>query len=126
DDIAGISELYPDTTFATTCTTISGTVTRGGGTDAVNGVNARAGSTGNINPQITRYSGFNGNTSGFYEMSVPKGTYNVIIEVMSLPVNAMAMNTAVDKDFATEYRSNATEEANCTEEIPDTATDVVA
>jgi hypothetical protein len=128
DDIAGISELYPDTTFAANYATLSGTVTRCGGTDPVNGVNVRAVSVGNINTQVTRYTGFNGNTTGFYEMKVPVagGPYNVIIEVMSLPVNAMAMNTAVEKDFATEYRSNATEEADCTEPIPDTPTSVAA
>ena len=128
DDIAGISELYPDTTFAATYATLSGTVTRCGGTDPVNGVNVRAVSVATLNTQVTRYTGFNGNTTGFYEMKVPVagGPYNVIIEVMSLPVNAMAMNTAVDKDFATEYRSNATEEADCTEPIPDTPTSVAA
>jgi hypothetical protein len=119
DDIAGISHLYPESNFSTSYGTITGTVTRCGDDAPVHGVNVRAVSTSNNKVQITRYTGYDGNAAGSYEIKVPPGSYNIIIEVMSLPINAMAMLTGVDKDFATEYRSNPTEEEECSEEIPD-------
>ena len=126
DDIAGISDLYPEPTVATGYATLSGTVTRCGSTDPVHGVNVRAVSTSNSLVQITRYTGFNGNQTGRYEMKVPAGTYKLIIEVMSLPVGSMALLTTADDDFASEYRSEATIESNCTEDMPDTGIDIAA
>lgn len=126
DDIAGITDLYPDTTAATGYATISGTVTRCGTNAPVHGVNVRAVSNANSLVQVTRYSGFDGNLNGRYEMRVPAGTYRLIIEVMGLPVGSMGMLTTVDDDFATEYRSEATVEANCSEDMPDTGIDIAA
>lgn len=121
DDIAGISELYPAASFATSYTTLSGTVTRCGTTDVVRGVNVRAVSTSNSRTQITRYSGFDGNDLGYYEMKVPAGSYRLIIEVMTLPIGSMALLTPLDTDFAREYRSPAATEDACLEDLPDTA-----
>ena len=126
DDIAGISDLYPDPTAATAFATVSGTVTRCGTTDAVLGVNVRAVSTTNNLTQVTRYSGFDGNITGRYEMKVPVGTYKLIIEVMSLPIGSMALLTSVANDFSTEYRSEATIEDACSEDMPDIGIDVAA
>jgi hypothetical protein len=85
-------------------------------------VNVRAVSTTNSNVQITRYTGYDGDTtSGAFAMRVPAGTYKLIIEVMGLKVGAMAMLTRVDKDFPTEYLSTASDETGCLEELPDTS-----
>ena len=71
DDIAGISDLYPEPTVSTSYATLSGTVLRCGSTDPLHGVNVRAVSTANNLVQITRYTGFDGNLIGRYEMKYP-------------------------------------------------------
>ncbi|HUE84834.1 MAG TPA: hypothetical protein VMO26_02040, partial [Vicinamibacterales bacterium] len=130
DDKAGISELYPDTTFAAVYGTISGTVTRCGTNEAVIGAIIRAVDTTTRKTQFTRYSGYDGNTTGSYDMKVLPGTYHLILETLALNVNAMAVigtrgaAARVDKDFATEYLSPPAEESACTEDIPDSATNV--
>jgi hypothetical protein len=126
DDIAGVSHLYPSATFATGYGTITGTVTRCGTDEPLSGVNVRAvrvGTTSTVD-QISRYTGYDGNSKGEYEIKVPPGNYRLIIETMELPVGKMAMQTAVNKDFATEYRSSDKDENGCLEELPDTAVPV--
>lgn len=126
DDIAGISDLYPDAILATSYATLSGTVTRCASDQPVHGVNVRAVSTSNSLVQVTRYTGFNGNLNGQFEMRVPAGTYKLIIEVMNLPVGAMGMLTTVADDFSSEYRSEASVESTCGEDMPDTGIDIAA
>lgn len=126
DDIAGITDLYPAAIAASTYATLSGTVTRCASDQPVHGVNVRAVSTSNNLVQVTRYTGFDGNLTGRYEMKVPAGTYKLIIEVMSLPVGAMGMLTTVADDFSSEYRSEASVESTCGEDMPDTGIDIAA
>jgi hypothetical protein len=123
DDIAGISHLYPASTFTTSYGTITGTVTQCGTDTPLSGVNVRAvriGTTSTVD-QISRYTGYDGNNKGYYEIKVPPGNYRLIIETMDLEATRMGMLTGVNKQFTTEYRSKDKEEEGCLEELPDTA-----
>jgi len=129
DDIAGFSELYPEASFSTTFGGIEGTVTRcfTDPPEPVLGVNVRAVNTANANIQVTRYSGYDGNTTGRFVISgLPPGSYRLLIEAMGangFTSGRMAIVTRVDAEFPTEYY-NPPEEDDCTEEIPDTAVNV--
>jgi hypothetical protein len=78
DDIAAISALYPEPTFATSTGTISGTVKRGNGS-VITGANVIAISTGadSLNNQISTFSG------GYSIAGLAPGTYNVRVEPIS-------------------------------------------
>lgn len=127
DDIAGISDLYPEASFFTTFGGIEGTVTRCFTDDPVLGVNVRAVSTTNPNFQITRYSAFDGNAAArFIINGLSPGSYRLLIEAMGangFTSGRMAILTRVDADFPTEYH-NPPDEDDCTEEIPDTPINV--
>lgn len=125
DDIAGLSELYPEGTFLTTTGTIGGTITRCSDDSPVQGVNVRAVSVGNTGLQVTRYASFDSNADGRYIINgLPAGAYHVIVEPMGFngfTTDKMAIQTALDSGFPTEfYGPTADEEANCSEATPDT------
>lgn len=125
DDKAGLSELYPETSFTTTLGGISGTVTKCSDDTALEGVNVRAVSTTSSSLQVTRYSAFDSNGTGKYVINgLPPGDYKVIIEPMGFngfTAGRMAIKTRIDSEFPTEYYGpTADEENNCTEDIPDT------
>ena len=134
DDIAGLSELYPEATFTTSLGSIGGTVTRCSDGSAVTGVNVRVVSTSNPNIQLSRFSGYDGNTTGTYLVNgVPPGSYRVLIEGMG------ANNYTIDRftgstdgsmpfvpakfenDFPSQYQTNT-----CGGDLPGTATPVTA
>ena len=130
DDIASLSELYPEPAFASSLGTIEGTVTRCGSTGAVTGANVRAVNTANTNIQLSRFSGFDGNDTGHFVIKgLPPGTYRLVIEPMG--ANGFSsgkfgsLPRSMDVDFSTEYH-NPPSEDDCTEELPDTAVAVAA
>ena len=84
DDVAALSELYPEASFSTTTGTITGTVTRCGTGEPVLGANVRAINVANPAIQLTRVTGFDGETDGSYTIKgVPPGTYKVVVEPLS-------------------------------------------
>jgi hypothetical protein len=130
DDIASLSELYPEPTFASSLGTIEGAVTRCGSTDAVTGANVRAVNTANTNIQLSRFSGFDGNDAGHFVIrGLPPGNYRLVVEPMGANNFSRekfgALPRSLDVDFSTEYH-NPPEENDCTEELPDTAVAVAA
>lgn len=133
DDIASLSELYPEATFESSFSTIEGTVTRcpGSSTTAVTGANVRAINTSNPNIQLSRFTGFDNNTAGRYIIKgVPPGTYRLVIEPMG--ANDFTLNrfgsppSSFESDFATEYLSAEADENGCAEELPDSSTNISA
>lgn len=123
DDVASLSELYPEATFATTFGVISGTITRCVTSAAVIGANVRIVNTTNLALQLSRFSSFDGNAAGLYTIrGVPAGSYKVIVEPMG--ANSFTLNrfgsppARTDVDFPTEYHSTPATENACTEETP--------
>jgi hypothetical protein len=129
DDVASLSELYPETSFGTTFGTIQGTVTRCESGDPVLGANVRIINASNPAIQLTRVTGFDGNDAGKYVIhGVPAGNYIVLVEPLSGDadyLNRLAMYTRVDTDFTQEYH-NETKESNCGEDGDPNAKEDVA
>jgi len=109
DDAAALSELYPAATFTTTLGSISGTVTRCSDGTAVTGVNVRVVNTANTNIQLSRFTGYDGNTTGSYVINgIPPGTYRVLIEGLGangFTIDRFTTNVPVkaENDFPTQY-----------------------
>jgi hypothetical protein len=107
DDNAALSELYPGPTFTTTDGTIAGSVLRCDTGGAVTGANVRAININAPSVQLTRVTGFDGNTDGRYEIKgVPPGTYRIVVEPLSGDdefFDRLALFTDVDTDFTQEY-----------------------
>ncbi len=129
DDVAALSELYPEPSFATSTGSIEGVVKRCGNEDGVIGANVRAVNTSNSSIQLSRFTGFDGNTEGrFIIRGLPAGSYRLIVE----PMGANDFNIASrfgtppvrqEQDFETEYH-NPPQEDDCSEEIPDTPVNI--
>ena len=84
DDVASLSELYPEPSFTTTTGTITGTVTRCGTGEPVLGANVRAINVANPTIQLTRVTGFDGRTDGSYTIhGVPPGDYDIVVEPLA-------------------------------------------
>jgi hypothetical protein len=130
DDIASLSELYPEATFTTAFGSIEGTVKRcATGNASVTGANVRAVNVSNSNIQLSRFTGFDGNSTGRFVINgLPPGTYKLIVEPMG--ANGFTINRFgspplnAEIDFPTEYH-NPPDEESCTEEIPDTPVNIV-
>jgi hypothetical protein len=129
DDIAALSELYPEASFSTSTGSIEGVIKRCGNDKGVSGANVRAVNTSNSAIQLSRFSGFDGGSDGhFIIRGLPPGSYKLIVE----PMGANDFNIAArfggppnkqEMDFETEYY-NPPQEDDCTEEIPDTPTNI--
>lgn len=119
DDVAALSELYPEPTFTTTTGTITGTVTRCGTGEPVLGANVRAINVANPTIQLTRVTGFDGATDGSYTINgVPPGDYDVVVEPLGGDADylgSLAMFTRVDTDFTQGYL-NASKEDDCAQD----------
>lgn len=119
DDRAAISRRYPNAAFPTTLGTIVGNVRRCSDDTPVAGVNVRAINT-STGAQISRYTAFDSNTTGRFEISVPPGSYNVVVEEMGhngFTADRMAINTALDQGFPFEYYGPTAEsELDCSED----------
>ncbi len=137
DDIASLSELYPEATFETSLSTIEGTVTRcpATSTTPVVGANVRAINTSNSSIQISRFTSFDGNGQGRYVLKgLPAGTYRLVVEPMGandFHIGRFKGTTDVspstfEANFTTEYLSEEGDENNCTEELPDSPVNVTA
>ncbi len=113
DDAAALSELYPAATFTTTLGSISGTVTRCSDGTPVTGVSVRVVNTANTNIQLSRFAGYDGNTTGSYVINgIPPGTYRVLIEGLGangFTINRFTTNVPVkaENDFPTQYYMTA-------------------
>ncbi|HEX8686482.1 MAG TPA: hypothetical protein VF654_08270, partial [Pyrinomonadaceae bacterium] len=131
DDIAGLSELYPEPSFSTSTGTIEGVVKRCGNENGVAGANVRAVNTSNSGIQLSRFTGFDGSSDGrFVIRGLPPGSYKLIVEPMGANKFNIGANesfpgppTKQEMDFETEYY-NPPQEDDCTEEIPDAPTNL--
>jgi hypothetical protein len=129
DDIAAISELYPEPTFSTSFASIEGTVTECGSTEGITGANVRAVNISNPNIQLTRFTGYDGNESGRFRINgLPPGSYRLLIEPMGANNLTISNNfgeppVRQEIKFQTEYY-NPPDEDSCTEELPDTAVNI--
>ena len=119
DDRAAISRRYPNAAFPTTLGTITGNVRRCSNDMPAAGVNVRAINT-STGAQISRYTAFDSNTTGRFEISVPPGSYNVVVEEMGhngFTAGRMAINTGTDQGFPFEfYGPTAESELACSED----------
>ncbi len=117
DDVAALSDLYPEPTFASTDGTITGRVTRCDNDLSRCSARTCARSTSNDpSIQLSRVTGFDGGPEGTYTIQgVPPGDYFVVVEPLAGDdqfLDRLAMYTAVDTDFQQEY-FNASKEADC-------------
>ena len=116
DDIAALSELYPEASFATSTGTITGTVTRCGSGEPVLGANVRAINVANPTIQLSRVTGFDGEEDGTYTIhGVPPGDYEIVVEPLAGDatfLDHLSMYTRVDADFAQEFFTPA-KESDC-------------
>ncbi|MEA2135540.1 MAG: hypothetical protein QOC68_3449 [Solirubrobacteraceae bacterium] len=119
DDVASLSELYPELSWTSTTGTITGTVTRCGTGEPVLGANVRAINVASPAIQLTRVTGFDGATDGSYTIKgVPPGDYDVVVEPLGGDTNfldRLAMFTPVDTDFTQEFL-NASKEGDCAQD----------
>jgi matrixin len=119
DDVASLSELYPEPNFTTTTGTITGFVTRCGTGEPVLGANVRAINVADPTIQLTRLTGFDGKTDGSYTIrGVPDGTYDVVVEPLAGDddyLDRLATFTRIDTDFTREYL-NKTKEGDCAQD----------
>jgi len=119
DDVASLSELYPEPNFTTTTGTITGFVTRCGTGEPVLGANVRAINVADPTIQLTRLTGFDGRTDGSYTINgVPPGSYDVVVEPLAGDddyLNGLATFTRIDTDFTQEYL-NKTKEDDCAQD----------
>lgn len=123
DDVAGLTELYPEPGAALSLGAIAGSVRRCVTNTPLAGVNVRAVNRVDPNIQISRYTAFDGNDQGRYEIrNLPAGDYDVIVEQMGqngFTAGAMAIQRT-DGDFPAEFIGpSSSEEAACTELMPD-------
>lgn len=129
DDVAALSELYPEPTFSTSLASIEGTVTECGSTEAITGANVRAVNISNPNIQLTRFTGYDGNEAGRFRINgLPAGSYRLLIEPMGangLTISGNFGEPPVRQEirFQTEYHNPPDEDA-CTEELPDSAVNI--
>lgn len=129
DDIAAISELYPESTFSTSFASIEGTVTECGTTEGITGANVRAVNISNPNIQLSRFTGYDGNENGRFRINgLPPGSYRLLIEPMGANGLTISNNfgeppVRQEIKFQTEYY-NPPDEDSCTEELPDTAVNI--
>jgi hypothetical protein len=116
DDVAALSELYPEASFTTSTGTITGTVTRCGSGEPVLGANVRAINVANPTIQLTRVTGFDGEEDGSYTIhGVPPGDYEIVVEPLAGDtgyLDSLAMYTQIDADFAQEFFTPA-KESDC-------------
>jgi Carboxypeptidase regulatory-like domain/Quinohemoprotein amine dehydrogenase, alpha subunit domain III len=133
DDVAALSELYPEPSFSATTGTITGTVTRCGTNEPVSGANVRAINLANPAIQLTRVTGFDGETDGSYTIKgVPPGDYKIVVEPLSGDadfLSRLAMFTPVDTGFQAEFINESVEsdcgqdtDPNASEDVPVGAT----
>jgi hypothetical protein len=126
DDVAALSELYPEPSFSTTTGAITGTVTRCGTNEPVLGANVRAINVANPAIQLTRVTGFDGETDGSYTIKgVPPGTYQIVVEPLSGDsdfLDRLAMFTPVDTGFQAEF-INPSVEDDCGQDTDPTASE---
>ena len=119
DDVAALSDLYPEPTFASTDGTITGRVTRCKDDLPVLGANVRAVNVNDPSVQLSRVTGFDGGPEGTYTIrGVPPGDYFVVVEPLAGDdelLGRLAMYTAVDTDFEQEY-FNASKESDCAQD----------
>jgi hypothetical protein len=123
DDVASLSELYPEPNFTTSTGTITGTVTRCGSGDPVLGANVRAINAANPAIQLSRITGFDGNTDGSYTINgVPPGDYEVVVEPLSGDEDYLASLptfTRIDTDFSQEFLNKSKEDDCAQDSDPD-------
>src|SRR3954452_6113246 len=129
DDVAAISDLYPEPSFTSTDGTIKGTVTRCDTGLPVLGVNVRAVNANDPSVQLSRVTGFDGGPEGHYEIhGVPPGDYFVLAEPLAGDdemLDRLAMNTTVETDFTQEY-FNASKEDDCAKDDDPAARESIA
>jgi carboxypeptidase family protein len=129
DDLASLSELYPNPngSFAATTGTITGTVTRCGSGDPVLGANVRAVNVADPGIQLTQMTGFDGRTDGSYTINgVPPGDYFIVVEPLGGDdqyLDSLPLFTRVDTDFTAEFL-DATE-SDCAQDTDPKAQDSV-
>lgn len=126
DDIAGLSTLYPDGSAATSLGRITGTVTRCSDGKPAAGVNVRAVKTDDTRVQVSRYSAFDNNTTGRFEIAgLPPGSYSVVVEEMGhngFTKSRMAIVSSVDQGFPFEFHGpTVADETGCAEDTRDAA-----
>jgi Quinohemoprotein amine dehydrogenase, alpha subunit domain III len=123
DDVASLSELYPEPSFTTSTGTITGTVTRCGSGEPVLGANVRAINVASPSIQLTRLTGFDGRTDGSYTINgVPPGDYDVVVEPLAGDPDylaSLATFTRIDTDFTQEFL-NEPEEDDCAQDTDPT------
>ncbi len=119
DDVASLSELYPEPSFRTTTGTITGTVTRCGSGEPVLGANVRAINVANKAIQLSRLTGFDGKTDGSYTINgLPPGDYEVVVEPLAGDdefLDGLATFTRIDADFTQEFL-NKSKEGDCAQD----------
>lgn len=126
DDIAGLTELYPEPNAALVFGAITGTMQRCLGNAPLLGVNVRAVNRADPRIQISRYTSFDGNTEGRYLIqNMPPGDYDVVVEQMGqngFTAGAMGIVGRTDGDFPAEFiNRGAAGETGCSEAMPDTS-----
>lgn len=129
DDMAAVRELYPEPGAATRWASIEGEVRRCGPETAVVGVNIRAVNTATPTIQISRFTSYDGNSTGRFVLNyLPAGSYRLVVE--PLGANGFTLNrfgnppATADDDFDFEYLSPSAVELACTEETPEPAADI--
>lgn len=142
DDLAAVSALYPGPTFFDNYGVLRGTVTTcDEPAKPLSGVNVRAIDVANPREtQIGRWTGYDGNTTGAFEMAVPKaGSYRLAIESLGLvkevsgskisyKAPGLRVNTPTIDRVPYEYLnkksgSPTTKELGCAEPVPGIADD---
>lgn len=124
DDIAGLSQLYPEASFAASFGSIAGTVKRCSDDKPASGINVRAINAADSAIQVSRYTGFDGNGNGRFEIKgLPPGSYEVVVEEMGhngFTVGKMAIATGLDQGFPFEFYGPSVEQENaCSEDQAD-------
>jgi hypothetical protein len=119
DDRAALSELYPEPSFSTTTGSITGKVTRCKDGSPVLGANVRAIKVGDPTVQVSRVTGFDGQTDGSYTINgLPPGDYDLVVEPLSGDqeyLDRLALFTSVDTDFTQEFM-NLSKEDDCAQD----------
>jgi hypothetical protein len=118
DDAAALSELYPEPSFSS-LGTVSGQVVRCGTNNPVSGAQVRLVNAANLGVQLSRVTGFDGDTNGLYTIKgVPEGDYFAVVEPLAGDdemFDRLALFTNVETDFTQEY-FNPPDEDNCADD----------